>query len=127
VIFYAIYKIQQICVTIGVTFLQIRPWKELDVCNVAHGLPAGAGCSIPVSSPALAAGGRLGRGLRGTRGGMAPVLGGRLGRRTSSAAAAGGRCCAPGSDATGVWPRKSVVRLATGEAKGATRLVARLR
>jgi hypothetical protein len=35
VIFYAIYKIQQICVTIGVTFLQIRPWKDLEVRNVA--------------------------------------------------------------------------------------------
>jgi hypothetical protein len=35
VIFYAIYKNQQNCCTIGVTFLQLRPWKDIDVCNVA--------------------------------------------------------------------------------------------
>jgi hypothetical protein len=40
VIFYAIYKIQQNCVTIGVTFLQIRPRKELNVRNV---VPMAAG------------------------------------------------------------------------------------
>jgi hypothetical protein len=45
VIFYAIYKIQQFGSTIGVTFLQLGPWKELKVRNVTpmaagrHGLP----------------------------------------------------------------------------------------
>jgi hypothetical protein len=37
VIFYTIFKIQQICLTIGVTFLQIRPWKDSLFCNVALG------------------------------------------------------------------------------------------
>jgi hypothetical protein len=37
VIFYAIYKKQGNGNTIGVTFLQERPWKEFDVCNVALG------------------------------------------------------------------------------------------
>jgi hypothetical protein len=42
--FYAIYKIQQIGSTIGVTFLQLGPWKESGLCNLApmaagrHGL-----------------------------------------------------------------------------------------
>jgi hypothetical protein len=40
VIFYAIYKIQQNCVTIGVTFLQLRPRKDVDVRNV---VPMAAG------------------------------------------------------------------------------------
>jgi hypothetical protein len=47
VIFYAIYKIQKICVTIGVTFLQIRPWKELIVCNVAPMAAGRRGFAIP--------------------------------------------------------------------------------
>jgi hypothetical protein len=44
VIFYTIYKIQQIGSTIGVTFLPLRPWKESGLCNSApmaagrHGL-----------------------------------------------------------------------------------------
>jgi hypothetical protein len=44
VIFYAIYKVQQFAYTIGVTFLQLGPWKELQVRNVTpmaagrHGL-----------------------------------------------------------------------------------------
>jgi hypothetical protein len=33
VIFHAIYKVQQFGSTIGVTFLRIRPWKDLHVCN----------------------------------------------------------------------------------------------
>jgi hypothetical protein len=67
VIVYAIYKIRQICVTIGVTFLQIRPWKELNVCNVALGLPAGAGCRNPARPTALAGRERAGEGPRGSR------------------------------------------------------------
>jgi hypothetical protein len=67
VIFYAIYKIQQICVTIGVTFLQIRPWKELNVCNVALGLPAGAGYRNPARPAALAGREQAGEGPRGSR------------------------------------------------------------
>jgi hypothetical protein len=34
VIFYAIYNNQQICGTVGVTLLRIRPWKDVDACNV---------------------------------------------------------------------------------------------
>jgi hypothetical protein len=37
VIFYAIYKNQEISLTIGVTLLQERPWKEWLLCNVALG------------------------------------------------------------------------------------------
>jgi hypothetical protein len=33
VIFYAIYNFQQTALTIGVTFLQLGPWKELNACN----------------------------------------------------------------------------------------------
>jgi hypothetical protein len=51
VIFYAIYKNQEIANTIGVTLLQEGPWKELGVCNVA---PGGGG-------PARAAGIRRAR------------------------------------------------------------------
>jgi hypothetical protein len=40
VIFYAIYKNQKNCYTIGVTFLQLRPWKDLSVRNV---VPMAAG------------------------------------------------------------------------------------
>jgi hypothetical protein len=44
VIFYAIYKIQQFGSTIGVTFLQLGPWKVSLLCNVAPrgGWPARA-------------------------------------------------------------------------------------
>jgi hypothetical protein len=44
VIFYAIYNFQQTALTVGVTFLQLGPWKDLSVRNVApmaagrHGL-----------------------------------------------------------------------------------------
>jgi hypothetical protein len=37
VIFYAIYKKQEMANTIGVTLLQERPWKELCVRNVVLG------------------------------------------------------------------------------------------
>jgi hypothetical protein len=40
VTFYVIYKNQQNCCTIGVTFLQIGPWKDLNVCNA---VPMAAG------------------------------------------------------------------------------------
>jgi hypothetical protein len=36
-IFYALYKNQEISLTIGVTLLQERPWKEWLLCNVALG------------------------------------------------------------------------------------------
>jgi hypothetical protein len=47
VIFYAIYKIQQFNLTIGVHILRIGPWKESGLCNVAPMAVAGAGGSIP--------------------------------------------------------------------------------
>jgi hypothetical protein len=65
VIFYAIYKIQQICVTIGVTFLQIRPWKELNVCNV---VPMAAGRRGLANSGEAGAALDRGRGGGGSRG-----------------------------------------------------------
>jgi hypothetical protein len=37
VIFYAIYKSQEISLTIGVTLLRGGPWKEIFFCNVALG------------------------------------------------------------------------------------------
>jgi hypothetical protein len=36
-IFYAIYKNQEITFTIGVHLLQQGPWKEIFLCNVAPG------------------------------------------------------------------------------------------
>jgi hypothetical protein len=63
VIFYAIYKNQEITFTIGVHLLQGGPWKEFGCCNVVPGArPARLG-SIPARSPALAAGEGLGSGL----------------------------------------------------------------
>jgi hypothetical protein len=47
--------------------LQIRPWKETDVCNVALGLPAGADCRNPARPAALAGRERAGEGPRGPR------------------------------------------------------------
>jgi hypothetical protein len=37
VIFYAIYKNQEITFTIGVHLLQLGPWKECWLCNVVLG------------------------------------------------------------------------------------------
>jgi hypothetical protein len=67
VIFYAIYKNQQTASTIGVTFLQLGPWKELNACNV---VPMAAGRRGLANSGELAAVlGREGQGdgLGGTR------------------------------------------------------------
>jgi hypothetical protein len=65
VIFYVIYKIQQTALTVGVTFLQLGPWKELKVRNVA---PMAAGRRGLANSDE--AGGALarGRGGGGSRG-----------------------------------------------------------
>jgi hypothetical protein len=57
VIFYAIYKNQELSLTIGVTFLQERPWKDFGFCNVA---PEAAGRRGLPESGELAA--VLGRG-----------------------------------------------------------------
>jgi hypothetical protein len=40
VIFYTIYKNQQTALTIGVTLLRLKPWKDVDVRNV---VPMAAG------------------------------------------------------------------------------------
>jgi hypothetical protein len=62
VIFYAIYKKQEINLTIGVHLLQRGPWKDFCVCNVA---PRGGGrCGsgeIPASTPPDLAGEGWGR------------------------------------------------------------------
>jgi hypothetical protein len=73
VIFYPIYKNQEITFTIGVHLLQWGPWKEFGCCNVAPGRLAGAGEPIPASSPPDLAGEGLGRGL-GTSGGRFGML-----------------------------------------------------
>jgi hypothetical protein len=70
VIFYAIYKNQQICLTIGVTNLQIRPWKDLEVCNVAPGTAGRRG--LPESGEAGGLG-RAGAGRGGSRSVLGPV------------------------------------------------------
>jgi hypothetical protein len=104
VIFYAIYKIQQNCCTIGVTFLQIRPWKELNVCNVALGAAGRRG--LPESGELVAVLGR-GRGGGGSRGILGLVWAGVGGGETAGgsgprlpvAAAAG--AAAPAQQAPG--------------------------
>jgi hypothetical protein len=62
VIFYAIYKKQEINLTIGVHLLQRGPWKDFCVCNVApRGAVAGAAGQIPAGSPRVLAGEGWGR------------------------------------------------------------------
>jgi hypothetical protein len=96
VIFYTIYKNQQNCCTIGVTFLQIRPWKDLNVCNV---VPMAAGRRGLANSGEAGGLGRAGAGRGGSRGVLGLVWG--LG---------------PGGNATGDgarrrWPAASAARL----------------
>jgi hypothetical protein len=94
VIFYAIYNFQQTALTVGVTFLQLGPWKELKVRNSA---PMAAGRHELANSGE--AGGALARerGGGGSRGHLGPVWalvwsGGAAGcgrrRHTAAAAAA---------------------------------------
>jgi hypothetical protein len=64
VIFYAIYKIQQFGSTIGVTFLQLGPWKELKVRNV---VPMAAGRRGLANSGEAGGLGRAGTGWGGWR------------------------------------------------------------
>jgi hypothetical protein len=68
VIFYAIYKNQQNCCTIGVTFLQLRPWKELNVCNVAPMAAGRRGLCNSGEAGGVLARGRGGGGSRGVLG-----------------------------------------------------------
>jgi hypothetical protein len=65
VIFYAIYKNQQLTFTISVALLQGGPRKDLGFCNVAPGRPGSGG---PAKFRRAAAGlgrGRAGKGSRG--------------------------------------------------------------
>jgi hypothetical protein len=64
VIFYAIYKIQQFSSTIGVTFLQLRPWKELNACNL---VPMAAGRRGLANSGEAGGLDRAGAGREGSR------------------------------------------------------------
>jgi hypothetical protein len=64
VIFYAIYKVQQFALTVGVTFLRIGPWKDFGLCNVALGLAGRRG--LPKSGEAGGRG-RAGAGREGCR------------------------------------------------------------
>jgi hypothetical protein len=63
VIFYAIYKNQELSLTIGVTFLQSRPWKEFDVCNVAPGAAGRRGWPNSGEAARFLAGEWQGKGL----------------------------------------------------------------
>jgi hypothetical protein len=65
VIFYAIYKNQEITFTIGVHLLQQGPWKEMFLCNVAPGRPGSGG---PAKFRRAAAGLGQGRAWGGPRG-----------------------------------------------------------
>jgi hypothetical protein len=70
VIFYVIYNFQQTALTVGVTFLQLGPWKDVQVCNV---FPPAAGRRGLADSGE--AGGSLarGRGGGGSRDYLGPV------------------------------------------------------
>jgi hypothetical protein len=72
VIFYAIYKNQQNCCTIGVTFLQLRPWKDWNVCNV---VPMAAGRRGLANSGEAGGLGRAETGRGGSRGVLGLVWG----------------------------------------------------
>jgi hypothetical protein len=65
VIFYAIYKIQQFGFTSGVTFLQLGPWKELKVRNVAPKAADRRGLANSGEAGGALARGRGGGGSRG--------------------------------------------------------------
>jgi hypothetical protein len=104
VILYTIYKNQQTALTIGLTFLQLRPWKDLNVRNV---VPMAAGrrgfCNSGEAGGVLAQG-RGGGGSRGVLGLVwAGVEGGETaggsGPRLPAAAAAG--AAAPAQQAPG--------------------------
>jgi hypothetical protein len=118
VIFYAIYKNQEITFTIGVHLLHGGPWKEFGCCKVAPGRGSRRGWA---NSGELAAGlgrRRAGEGPTGALGvDLDRIWGARLYRRASSTAAAGGRHCAPGSGETSTWPRQGAVGLAPGKAR----------
>jgi hypothetical protein len=63
VIFYAIYKIQKFGYTIGVTFLQLGPWKDLKVRNVVPPAAGRRGLPIPARPAALVPGEGVEEGL----------------------------------------------------------------
>jgi hypothetical protein len=63
VIFYTIYKLQQFAYTIGVTFLQLGPWKELEARNVVLGAAGRRGLANSGEAGAARARGRGGGGL----------------------------------------------------------------
>jgi hypothetical protein len=67
VIFYTIYNFQQTALTVGVTFLQLGPWKDLNVRNVVPMAAAGAGLPIPARPTRLLPGEGVEEDLGGTR------------------------------------------------------------
>jgi hypothetical protein len=76
VIFYAIYKVQQICVTIGVTFCESDPGKICSFAMYSSGWPAGAAAGIRRGRRRSG----LGKGRRMARGVLGPDLGAWPGR-----------------------------------------------
>jgi hypothetical protein len=106
VIFYTIFKIQQICLTIGVTFLQIRPWKDSLFCNVALGAAGRRGLPESGELAAVLGRGRARGGSLGSRG-LVWVLGRGGGGRWWGARSGGRRpalcaCFRRGKGAVGV-------------------------
>jgi hypothetical protein len=79
-IFYAIYKIQQFGSTIGVTFLQLGPWKDLKVRNV---VPPAAGRRGLADSGEVGGTRARGRGGGGSRGVLGLVWAGVGGGETA--------------------------------------------
>jgi hypothetical protein len=126
VIFYAIYKNQQNCLTIGVTLLQIRPWKDLEVCNVATGAAGRRGLRNSGEAGSL---GRAGAGRGGSRGVLGSVWGFGPGgdaagdgrRRCTPAACGGGRRWARmrrGRGTNASWRRLSSYSRGVGHGRG---------
>jgi hypothetical protein len=104
VIFYTIYKNQQTTLTIGVTVLQLRPWKDLNVRNVVPMAADRRGFCNSGEAGGVLARGRGGGGSRGVLGLVWAGIGGgetagRSGPRLPAAAAAG--AAAPAQQAPG--------------------------
>jgi hypothetical protein len=64
VIFYAIYNFQQTALTVGVTFLQLGPWKDLNVCNAVLMAAGRRGLANSGEAGGVLARGRGGGGAR---------------------------------------------------------------
>jgi hypothetical protein len=100
VIFYAIYKNQEITFTIGVHLLQWGPWKESGCCNVA---PGAAGWRGWANSGELAVARGRGRTGEWSRDALGPIWGFGPGGGGSGEQLAGGQ---GGAAAVGAVPAR---------------------